>query len=109
MPESWKLLLREITPDQIAKGLNRLADRSGPFPPNAVEFRQLCLPPSISPNGGNKEAYMSLDDPRRSRNNPNSPEYVKPEPTQAIEHKGYISKRKKTGKAELSKLKGMFK
>ncbi len=108
MPKSWEDLLREITPEQIRDGLNRLAERSDKWPPNAVEFRQLCLPPTISPDGKNSEAYMPLDDPRRARNDPNSAEYVKPIPegTLGIE---YVSRRKKVARGALDNLKGMFK
>ena len=99
MPESWVLLLRGITPRQIKDGLNRLATRDSAFPPNAAEFRQLCLPETISPDGHNSAAYMTLSDPRHPRNDPNSPEYVKP--VLGIESDSYKERRKQAGNTAL--------
>ncbi len=92
MPESWERLLKGITPDQIKNGLNRLSERQEAWPPNAVEFRNLCLPETISPNGHNSAAYLMFNDPRHPRNDPASPEYC-PKP-KGIESDGYKSARK---------------
>lgn len=68
-----------ISPDQIASGLDKLATRDDKWPPNAAEFRQLCMPKTIAPRDkkgcGNYAAYLSLDDPRHPRNDPSSAEY----------------------------------
>ena len=99
MPESWILLLKGITPRQISDGLGRLAARESAYPPNAAEFRQLCLPETISPNGHNSAAYLSFDDPKHPRNDPNSPEYVKP--VLGIESESYKTKRHRAGNTAL--------
>lgn len=41
--ESWTRAVGSIRPEQIAFGLNRLQHRDDPWPPNAVEFRRMCL------------------------------------------------------------------
>lgn len=41
--ESWCRCLAGVDPGQIATGLNALLDRSDPWPPTAIEFRNLCL------------------------------------------------------------------
>ena len=41
--ESWVRCLGEISPPQIANGLNRLQHREDDWPPTALEFRRLCL------------------------------------------------------------------
>lgn len=89
--------MTDIAPDQIKNGLNALATRKDTWPPNAAEFRQLCLPTTISPNGGNTAAYLRFDDPKHPRNDPLSPEYCPPQ-DKRLEH---VSKRKKTGKDAL--------
>ena len=58
---------------------------------------------STSPvNGRNSAAYIGWDDPMHPRNDPTSAEYVKPS-SKLIGHDGG------TGKAELDKMKGLFK
>jgi len=105
MPESWILLLRGITPRQISDGLGRLAARESAYPPNAAEFRQLCLPETISPNGHNSAAYLSFDDPKHPRNLERlpdgriNPEYVKP--VLGIESDSYKTKRRRAGNTAL--------
>ena len=42
--ETWERLLTGISPEQIRDGLEKLANRTETWPPNAQEFRQLCLP-----------------------------------------------------------------
>ena len=93
MPEAWIMLLKGITPTQITEGLGRIKGRNSSFPPNGEEFRQLCMPETISPDGVNSSAYLSFDDPKHPRNDPTSAEYVRPQ-SKLIEH---VSKRKVSG------------
>jgi hypothetical protein len=86
IPESWELLLKEVTPDQIKDGLNNLVNRKDTWPPNAQEFRQLCLPKTISPDGTNSQAYIQY------------------KPAPQITDQGAISKRKKAGRKALSEM-----
>ena len=76
IPESWERLLTQVSPEQIKNGLNALADRADTWPPNAVEFRALCMPKTISPDGNNTAAYLAWDDPRRPENDPDHPSYI---------------------------------
>lgn len=108
MPEAWIALLKGITSSQIKGGLNKLATRDSPFPPNGSEFRQLCLPDTISPDGKNSAAYLQFNDPRHPRNDPESPEYVRTAP-KGIEGDQWKRDRKKAGNSELGRMKGMFK
>ena len=110
MPESWILLLKGITPRQISDGLGRLAARESAYPPNAAEFRQLCLPETISPNGHNSAAYRSFDDPKHPRNLERlpdgriNPEYVKP--ALGIESDSYKEKHLRAGNTALKDILG---
>jgi hypothetical protein len=101
IPESWELLLMEVTPEQIKDGLNALATRENTFPPNAAEFRQLCMPTTISPDGKNSAAYLSFDDPKHPNNSSQADRLPPP--------RSYVSKRKMTGKNALADMKGLFK
>ena len=85
--DSWERLLTGITPQQISDGLNKIPDRQDSWPPNAKEFRAMCLPTSISPDGKNSAAYKLY------------------KPEKLIEDKTYISRRKKAGKAALEAMK----
>ena len=87
-----------IAPEQIKNGLEALTTRTDKWPPNAVEFRQLCLPESISPNGGNADAYLSINDPRHSCYQP-----------KGIEDLTKKAKAKAVGQETLTNLKDMFK
>ena len=98
IPEAWELLLKEVTPDQIASGLGKLATRESAFPPNAAEFRQLCLPATISPNGGNSDAYLMISDPKH-------PSYQDPK---RIESDSYVSKRRQAGRSALDGMKDLL-
>lgn len=84
------LLLTDITPDQIKNGLNRLAERENTWPPNGQEFRQLCLPKKISPDGSNHEAYLMY------------------RPAKRLTDQTAIEKRQKAGQTELEKMKAMW-
>ncbi|MEM1189913.1 MAG: hypothetical protein AAGI72_15380 [Pseudomonadota bacterium] len=41
--ESWAACLVELGDEQIKNGLTALLSREDPWPPTAVEFRNLCL------------------------------------------------------------------
>ena len=85
IPESWVMLLKGITPDQIKTGLNGLVKRKDTWPPNAQEFRQLCLP-TKSPDGTNSAAYIQY------------------KPAPRLTDQGAISKRKAAGKKALGEM-----
>jgi len=105
--ETWERLLTGISPEQIKNGLENLTKREDTWPPNAQEFRQLCLPDTISPDGKNSAAYLQFDDPKHPRNDPESPEYVRTA-TKGIEGDQWKRDRKKAGNSELGRMKGMF-
>ena len=89
--EHWVQLLTEFTPAQIDSGFNKLLSWDSDFPPTALQFRKMCLPATISPNGGNSGAYIIY------------------KPEKLIEDRGYVAKRKKAGKSALNAMKGLFK
>jgi len=99
--DAWERQLTDITPDQIASGLNRLSERDSEFPPNAIEFRKLCLPKTASPDGKNSNAYLSFNDPKH-------PEYEFYGKPKQLEDKTMVSKRKQKGIAALDDIKGML-
>lgn len=101
IPESWERLLTGLSPDQIKNGLEALATRTETWPPNAQEFRQLCLPVTISPDGNNTSAYLDFQ-------NPAHPEHEHYGKTKQIEDLSLSSKRKKMGNQELAKIRGLF-
>lgn len=41
--DSWCRLMQDVTPEQIANGLERLTERDDPWPPTGLEFRNLCV------------------------------------------------------------------
>lgn len=90
--------MRGILPEQIKAGLEKLVVRENTFPPNAIEFRRLCMPETISPTGMNADAYLSIDDPRHSC-------YQRP----AIEDFGRKARTEKLKAETLTDLKGLFK
>jgi hypothetical protein len=100
--ETWERLLTGITPDQIRDGLEKLASRKDTWPPNAQEFRSLCLPDKIAPDGHhNSSAYLSFDDPEH-------PEHEFYGKRKRIESDDYKTRKRKKGNETLSGLKGMF-
>ena len=101
MPEAWIALLKGLTPSQIKDGLNRIASRESSFPPNGAEFRQLCLPETISPDGKNSSAYLTFDDPAH-------PEHKQYSKTKRIESASTVSKRKDAGNNHLKSIKDLF-
>jgi len=44
---AWRAGLSGVTPDQIDAGFRAMLDRTDPWPPGVIEFRQLCQPPPI--------------------------------------------------------------
>lgn len=101
MPEEWIALLKGLTPSQIKEGLNKLATRESSFPPNGVEFRQLCLPETISPDGKNTSAYLEFS-------NEAHPEHKQYSKSKRIESASTVSKRKDAGNNHLKNLKDLF-
>jgi len=99
--ETWERLLTGITPDQIKNGLEKLTKRVDTWPPNAQEFRQLCLPESISPDGKNSSAYLEFSNERH-------PEHKQYSKTKRIENASTVSKRKDSGNNHLKNLKDLF-
>lgn len=99
--DSWERQLTGITPDQIADGLNRLSTRDSEYPPNAIEFRKLCLPQATSPDGHNSSAYLEFSDPKH-------PSYDIYRKDRLIEDEGEKKKRRKVGSDTLDNLKDMF-
>lgn len=83
--------MKEITPEQIKRGLNALVDRKEAWPPTGTEFRQLCLPTSISPDGTNSGAYIAF------------------KPEKLITDQNAIDKTEEAGKRELGAMKDLFK
>ena len=90
-----------ITPEQIKHGLEQLVSRKETWPPNAIEFRQLCLPETISPDGKNSNAYLTFDDPKH-------PEHEQFGKSKLIEDKTVVSKRRDSGNNHLKNLKDLF-
>ena len=97
----WGKLLTELSQDQVNNGFDKILSWESPFPPTVLQFRQLCLPEGIAPRDrkgvGNSAAYLRFDDPKHPRNDPLSPEYVRPL-DKRIEH---VSTRRQTGKDAL--------
>jgi len=103
--ETWGRLLTGISPDQIKDGLEKLKTREDTWPPNAQEFRQLCLPNTTSPDGKNAAAYIDFKDPKHPSNDPDNPEYC-PKGLEDLTKKG---KSRAKGRETLDSLKGMLK
>ncbi len=101
IPERWERVLTGLSPEQIKHGLESLVSRKETWPPNAVEFRQLCLPETISPDGNNSSAYLTFDDPKH-------PQYKHYSKSKRIENGSTMSKRKKAGNAALKNLKDLI-
>jgi hypothetical protein len=95
--EIWGQLLTGLTQDQINQGTKKLLKWTKEFPPTVLQFRQLCLPETISPNGGNSDAYLMISDPKH-------PSYQ----AKQIESSQYKSRRKEVARSALDDMKGMF-
>ncbi len=87
-----------VTPEQIRDGLEALVTRKDTWPPNAVEFRQLCMPSTVSPDGGNSSAYLSFNDK-------NHPEHEIYGGTKRLESDSYKVKKRKAGNEALKAMK----
>jgi len=74
----------------MTDGLYALKDWKSDYVPNAVQFRQMCLPKTISPDGTNSGAYKLF------------------EPEKLIEDKSSIEKTEKAGKTALNEMKELF-
>ena len=85
-----------VTPEQIKHGLESLVTRKDTWPPNAVEFRQLCMPSTVSPDGVNSSAYLSFND----KNHPEHEVYG----TKRLENDSYKVRKRKAGNEALKKL-----
>ena len=101
IPESWAKLLTGITPDQIKTGLENLVHRTDNWPPNSIEFRNLCLPKKISPDGTNTAAYLTFDDPKH-------PQYEHYNAQKRLPDEKATTKRRLAGNAALVALKGVL-
>jgi hypothetical protein len=89
--------LRGVTPEQIRDGLEALTTRKDTWPPNAVEFRQLCMPSTVSPDGVNSSAYISFTDKSH-------PEHEVYGGTKRIENDSYKVRKRKSGNEAIKKL-----
>lgn len=58
----WIAALQGVTTDQLIAGTDKLATWRSPtgWPPNAGEFRDLCKPATVSPDGTNAQAYVEF-------------------------------------------------
>lgn len=96
MPETWIRLLMEFSSTDLKRGLNGLLERNSTWPPNAIEFRDLCLENSSS-HAKNHAAYIDFHDPKH-------PNYVEPR----IESDEMKFERESTARKTLSSMKGLF-
>ncbi len=96
MPETWVRLLREFSSTDLKRGLEALLKREDTWPPNAVEFRTLCIKNSRS-HAQNHAAYIDFNDP-------DHPNYTEPR----IESDAMKSERESSARTALDKIKGMF-
>ena len=101
IPESWERLLMGVSPDQLKQGLESLAKRADTWPPNAAEFRQLCLPKTTSPDGTNSSAYLNFDDPKH-------PQYEYYNAQKRLPDEKAVAKRRLVGNAAIAALKGVL-
>jgi len=53
--DTWIKGLADVTPIQFGTGLRALLERTDSWPPNLVEFRQLCL--ETDPNRWERQAH----------------------------------------------------
>lgn len=86
----------EFSSTDLERGLEATLKRDNNWPPNAIEFRNLCLK-SSKVHAKNHEAYIDFDDP-------NHPNYEAPR----IESDEMKSVREATARTTLTQMKGMF-
>ncbi len=96
MPETWARLLMEFSSIDLKRGLEGLIKRESSWPPNAIEFRDLCLKNS-SAHAKNHAAYIDFNDP-------DHPDYKAPQ----IESDEMKFERESSARTALDKMKGMF-
>ncbi len=96
MPETWISLLMEFSSTDLKRGLEGLLKRTDTWPPNALEFRDLCLKNSHA-HAKNHTAYIDFNDP----GHPNYQE-------NQIESDAMKNERESSAKTALDKMKGMF-
>lgn len=96
MPETWAHLLMEFSSIDLKRGLEGLLKRDGNWPPNAIEFRDLCIKNSRA-HAKNHAAYIDFNDPSH-------PNYEKPR----IESDAMKTERESSAKTALDQMKGMF-
>jgi hypothetical protein len=103
MPETWELLLSPLTQEQVSKGFDELCKIADDFPPNAAQFKNLCLGLKTDKNGHDithqhqSAAYLSFNDPKH-------PSYQ----AKQIESSQYKSRRKKAARSALDGMKGLL-
>ena len=105
MPDStWASCLKGITARQIADGLNNCLEMHPEWPPGAAQFRAACLGKHLDADG-NDSSWQHKSAAYKDINDPSHPNYR----PKMIESDYKVSKRKKTAKRELGKIKDMFK
>lgn len=57
--DTWVRGLREVATAQLGVGLRALLERADTWPPNLVEFRQLCL--EHDPDSWERQAHKAVD------------------------------------------------
>ncbi len=88
--------MREFSSTDLKRGLEGLLKRDDKWPPNAIEFRDLCIKNSKA-HSQNHVAYMDFNDP-------DHPDYSPPR----IESDEMKSERESSAKTALDQMKGMF-
>lgn len=98
--DHWGKLLTELSQDQINSGFDKILDWDSSFPPTVLQFRQLCLPTTISPDGTNSGAYLYIDDPKHP--------LARDKARMALQSDEQISKKRKAGRSALNNMKELF-
>lgn len=96
MPETWIQLLKGFSSTDLKRGLEAVLKSESSWPPNALEFRDLCLKNSQA-HAKNHTAYIDFNDP-------DHPNFTEPR----IESDAMKSERESTARTALDKMKGMF-
>jgi hypothetical protein len=82
--DTWIRGLSGLTAEQYGHGLRKLFDRTDKWPPNLVEFRQLCT--DYDPDSWRRQSHKTF------------------ESSSLIEDKTYAEKRKEKMQAEIQKM-----
>ena len=96
IPKEWVDLLKEFSSTDLTRGLEGLLTRDNTYPPNALEFRDLCLKASKA-HAKNHTAYIDFF-------HPDHPNYEPPR----IESDEMRKEREASAKTALAEMKGMF-